>query len=105
MRILLTSLLLLSSASLYANPPTYNYGWQWNNNVKVQFIYTYWKNGVTHVKLDNGEFCYIKPDEKNNLSAILAIRAQQATVQVVCAETPDKTVDSRDSRHIHRIRY
>jgi len=102
----LIALPLLFSSLCMADPATYTDSWQYNSNVKIDFIYTYWNSvGFSHVKLDNGEFCYIKDNDKSLLSAALAMRAQQATGQVVCSLNPDKTVDGHGSRYMHRLKY
>jgi len=102
--LVLLSVAVMWSPSLLADPATYN-GWQWNNNVKIDFIYGYWKNLGVQVHMDNGEFCYIDPSEKELLSIVLAMRAQNSLGQVVCELTPGQSVDGKDSRHIHRVRY
>jgi hypothetical protein len=103
----LTLIILLSLLSTYsfADEAKINGNWQWNNNVKIDFIYGYWKNGNVQVHMDNGQFCYLKSEEKELLSIILAMRAQNVKGEIVCYKTPDKSVDGKDSRHIHRVRY
>ncbi|MDO6708526.1 hypothetical protein [Photobacterium sp. 1_MG-2023] len=101
----LTSLLMLMSTSALANAPEFRDGWQWNTQVSIQFIYGFWNNNSTQVRLSNGEFCYIKSTEKELLSIVLAMRAQNATGDFVCTKDADSTVDGKDSRHLHRVRF
>ncbi|WP_316672707.1 hypothetical protein [uncultured Tolumonas sp.] len=89
----------------HADAPVEDGSWQWNKNVKIDFVYAYWENAPVHVHMNNGEFCYILPGEKELLSTVLAMRAQQSVGELVCAVTADKNVDGRGSRHLHRIHY
>lgn len=105
-KIISTLALTLSMAGIaHADAPEEGGTWQWNRNVKIDFVYAYWGNGAVHVHMNNGEFCYILPQEKELLSTVLAMRAQQSVGELVCAVTADKNVDGRGSRHLHRIRY
>jgi len=104
-KVIFAALFLVFSAQSYADAPVISGGWQWNSNVKIDFVYTYWGNGRTQVHFDNGEFCYILSTEKELLSTVLSMRAQNSTGQFVCKDIPDSSVDARDSRHLHRIRY
>jgi hypothetical protein len=36
--------------------PYFNGGWQWNDSVKIDFMYASWEEGPTHLHLDNGQF-------------------------------------------------
>lgn len=103
--IFFTAMLALFSVSSFANAPVYRDGWQWNTNVSIKFIYGFWNNNSTQVRFSNGEFCYIKSTEKELLSIVLAMRAQNAVGDFVCAKDADSTVDGKDSRHLHRVRF
>lgn len=100
---LLFSALVLSH-SVQADPAIYD-GWQWNNNVKVDYIYTYETTRRSYVHMDNGEFCYVEPSEKILFAAVLAMRAQQTVGQLVCHLGADDSVDGIPARHIHRLRH
>lgn len=104
---LLGFILLLCSFSAISDQPHYSDTWQWNSNVKIDFIYGFdsIREENIQVKLDNGEFCYIPKSETTNLSMLLAMRAQQSTGQIVCFKEPTSQIDGLDSRRIHRIRY
>ena len=98
--------LMLCSFYAVSDEPTYSDAWQWNPNVKIEFIYGFDANTSTvKVKMDNGEFCHVPKTETTNVSILLAMRAQQSVGQIVCYKEPTLTVDNQDSRRIHRIRY
>ena len=95
----------ISGRHVYADAATYDSSWQWNSNVTIKYIYTYWETGFMHVRFSNNEFCYIKGDEDALKAVVLTARAQNATIQVVCSAQSDKSVDGVPSRHVHRIKY
>jgi hypothetical protein len=105
---LVISLFVIMTACLpmaLADAPRYDTSWQWNDNVKIEFIYTYWEGGSMQVRLNNGEFCYIKDTEDALKASVLTAKAQNASVWVVCRAEADSTVDGKDSRHMHRFRF
>ena len=93
------------SLSAHSDAPTYDQSWQWNNNVKIDFIYGYWQNLPVNVHFDNGEYCFLNSSEKELLSIILTMKAQGSVGQAVCAVTPEGTINGKSLRHLHRIRY
>lgn len=99
--------LMLCSFHAVSDEPTYSDSWQWNNNVKIDYIYGFNESNSQNiqVKMDNGEFCHVPKSETINISIILAMRAQQSIGQIVCFKEPTSQIDNLDSRRIHRIRY
>lgn len=102
---LFLALYILISIEAFAAAPTYETGWEYNNDVTIDYIYTYSNNASTQVHMNNGQFCYINSAEKELLSTILSMRATNSVGQIVCYLTADKQVDGKASRHIHRIKY
>ena len=97
--------ILLCNSAVLANSPTYSGPLQRNDNVKILYLYSYGDSDLMQVQLSNGQFCYINSDESNLQATVLEARSQNATVEVLCNNNADKSIDGRESRHLQRIRY
>lgn len=114
MKIFFAAICIILSSTVSADPAVLN-GWQWNNNVKIKYIYSYWSvdvntshnqhNLMANIELDNGEFCFLNSEDKALYSLVLTMKAQNAAGQIVCSGTPQRTLGQKDSRRVHRIKY
>jgi hypothetical protein len=105
MRFLIIALYILLHSNVCADPAEQTDKWQFNKNVKISFIWVYNDNQETLVFMDNEQVCYISKADTNLLNTAFAIVGTAIKTEVVCFLQPDKMIDGKDTRRIHRIRY
>lgn len=98
--------LSVNASVAFADPPTYD-DWEWNRNVTIYKIWSYWdlSDNVTFVKFDNEQVCWISNDESNLYAIILSMKSMGVAGEFVCEKEISKDVDGLDARRIHRVLY